>query len=69
MLVDGFDAARRVALIRAVRELTGLGLKEALDLVKAFPRVIRERLPREEAEQLKAHLEAAGAEVLLARAA
>lgn len=59
------DAARRVAVIRAVREAAGLGLKEARDLVDAVPRAVREGLPREQAEQLKARLEEVGAEVSL----
>ena len=59
--LDGFDAPRKLPLVRLLRELLGLGIKEARDLVEAAPRVVRAGLPREEAEQLKARLEEAGA--------
>jgi large subunit ribosomal protein L7/L12 len=61
VVLDGYEAARRVAVIRVVREATGLGLKEARDAVDACPRVVRERLPRPEADHLRALLEQAGA--------
>jgi large subunit ribosomal protein L7/L12 len=51
----------KVNVIKAVREITGLGLKESKDLVDAAPKPVREAVPREEAEQVKAKLEAAGA--------
>jgi large subunit ribosomal protein L7/L12 len=69
VLLRGFDVARRVALIRAVRETMGLGLKEARDLVEAAPRILKERLARAEAEKLRAQMEAAGAKVVLRAAA
>jgi large subunit ribosomal protein L7/L12 len=62
VVLDGYEAARRVAVIRAVREATGLGLKEARDAVDACPRAVQERLPRPEADRLRALLEAAGAQ-------
>jgi large subunit ribosomal protein L7/L12 len=65
VLLAGFDAARKIPVMRAVRELLGLGLKEARDFVEAAPRVVREGLPRPEAEQLKTLLETAGARVTL----
>ena len=52
-----------VPVIKAVREITGLGLKEAKDLVTAAPKVVKEGVSKEEAEKLKADLEAAGAKV------
>jgi large subunit ribosomal protein L7/L12 len=61
VVLDRFDAARRVAVIKAVREVTGLGLKEARDLVDACPKVLQHRLPRGDAERLQAELRAAGA--------
>jgi large subunit ribosomal protein L7/L12 len=61
VVLDEFDAARRVAVIRAVREATGLGLREARDLVDACPKVIQHRLTRERAERLQGELRAAGA--------
>jgi large subunit ribosomal protein L7/L12 len=63
--LDGYEAATRIGVIRAVREATGLGLKEALGLVSQTPCVVKEGLAREEADRLKAVLEAAGASVSL----
>jgi large subunit ribosomal protein L7/L12 len=51
----------KVNVIKAVREITGLGLKESKDLVDAAPKPVREAVPKEEADQVKARLEAAGA--------
>ena len=51
----------KINVIKAVREITGLGLKEAKDLVDAAPKPVREAVPREEADQVKAKLEGAGA--------
>ncbi len=57
--------AAKVKVIKVVREVTGLGLKEAKDLVDAAPKIVKENLPKAEAEELKAKLEAEGAEVAL----
>jgi len=53
----------KLNVIKAVRELTTLGLKEAKDLVEAAPKPVKEAVPKEEAEAAKAKLEAAGAAV------
>jgi large subunit ribosomal protein L7/L12 len=53
--------AEKIQVIKAVRELTGLGLKEAKDLVEAAPKAIREGVSKQDAEAAKAKLEAAGA--------
>jgi large subunit ribosomal protein L7/L12 len=53
----------KINVIKAVREITGLGLKEAKDLVDAAPKAIREGIPKAEAESHKAKLEEAGANV------
>ena len=53
----------KIPVIKVVRELTGLGLKEAKDLVDAFPKPVKEGVNREEAEKIKAALEAQGAKV------
>ena len=53
----------KINVIKAVREITGLGLKEAKDLVDAAPKAIREGVPRAEADAAKAKLEEAGATV------
>ena len=55
--------ANKIAVLKEVRAITGLGLKEAKDLVDAAPKPIKENIKKEEAEALKAQLEAAGATV------
>ena len=56
---------KKVAVIKAVRTITGLGLKEAKDLVESAPAPIKEGVPKAEAEDLKKQLEEAGASVEL----
>ena len=56
----------KIAVIKAVRELTPLGLKEAKDLVEAAPSAVKEAVPKDEAEEAKEKLEAAGATVEVA---
>ena len=63
VILAGFDAAKKVAIIKEVRAITGLGLKEAKELVEAAPKAVKEAAPKEEAEKIKAQLEAAGAKV------
>ncbi len=53
----------KIQVIKTVRELTGLGLKEAKDLVDATPKAVKEGVTREEAEKIKAALEEKGAKV------
>ena len=55
--------AQKLGVIKVVRELTGRGLKDATDLVEAAPKAIKEGVSKEEADKIKADLEAAGAEV------
>src|SRR6516225_9952711 len=57
--------ANKVAAIKAVREITGLGLKEAKDLVEAAPKAVKEGLSKADAEAAKKKLEEAGAKVEL----
>ena len=57
--------ANKVQVIKAVRELTGLGLKEAKDLVDGAPKTVKEGLAKAEAEEAQKKLEAAGAKVEL----
>jgi len=54
---------RKIEVIKAVREVTTLGLKQAKDLVEAAPQVVKEGIPKEEVETIKQKLEAAGATV------
>ena len=57
--------ASKVKVIKVVREITGLGLKEAKEVVDNAPKTIKEAVSKAEAEEIKAKLEAAGAEVTL----
>ena len=63
--LDGCDPTRKITVIKVVREVTGLGLKEAKDLVEGAPKPIRENVPAADAPALKQKLEAAGAKVSL----
>jgi large subunit ribosomal protein L7/L12 len=68
---DSFDVVltgtgdKKIQVIKVVRAVTGLGLKEAKDLVDGAPGAVKEGAPKEEAESIKAQLEEAGAEVEL----
>jgi large subunit ribosomal protein L7/L12 len=62
-LTDG--GAQKIAVIKVVKEVLGLGLKEAKDLVDGAPSVVKEGMKKEDAEALKAKLEEAGAKVTL----
>ena len=57
--------SEKVKVIKVVREITGLGLKEAKDLVDGAPKMLKEGASKEEAEEIKAKLEAEGAKVTL----
>ncbi len=57
--------AEKVKVIKVVREVTGLGLKEAKDLVEAAPKVVKEGASKDDAENIKKSLEEAGAKVTL----
>ena len=57
--------ANKIGVIKEVRAITGLGLKEAKDLVEGAPKVVKEAVGKDEAEKLKAQLEKAGAKVEL----
>jgi len=56
---------KKIEVIKEVRALTGLGLKEAKDLVEGAPKPVKEGIPKDEAEKVKAQLEKAGAKVEL----
>jgi len=56
---------KKINVIKAVREITGLGLKEAKDLVEGAPKPVKEGVPKADADKLKAKLEAEGAKVEL----
>ncbi len=57
--------ASKLAVVKLVKEMTGLGLKEAKELVDGAPKSIKEGAPKDEAESLKSRLEEAGAEIEL----
>ena len=57
--------ANKIKVIKVVREITGLGLKEAKDAVEGAPKVLKEAVSKEEAEDIQAKLEAEGAKVTL----
>jgi len=65
VVLEGFDAAAKIKVIKAVRELTGLGLAEAKAAVEGAPKILKEALPKEEAEELKKKIEEVGGKVTL----
>jgi large subunit ribosomal protein L7/L12 len=64
VILEG-DGGKKIQVIKVVRELTGLGLKEAKDLVEAAPKAVLEKASKENADKAKAKLEAEGAKVTL----
>ena len=65
VVMTGFDAAAKIKVIKAVREITGLGLAEAKAAVEGAPKALKEAVSKDEAEALKKQLEEAGAKVEL----
>jgi large subunit ribosomal protein L7/L12 len=66
VMLDGVgDATKKIGVIKVVRELTNLGLKEAKDKVEGAPQAIKENIPKAEAETIKKKLEDAGAKVTI----
>ena len=65
VILASFDAAAKIKVIKVVREVTGLGLAEAKAVVEGAPKALKEGVSKEEAEELKAKLEAEGAKVEL----
>ena len=65
VVLVGFDAAAKIKVIKAVREITGQGLAEAKATVEGTPSTLKEAISKAEAEELKAKLEEAGAKVEL----
>jgi large subunit ribosomal protein L7/L12 len=59
------SGAQKINVIKAVREITGLGLKESKDLVDGAPKVVKEKVTKEQAEEMKKKLEEAGATVVV----
>ena len=65
VVLTGFDAAAKIKVIKAVREITGLGLAEAKGVVEGAPKTLKEAVSKDEAEEMKKKLEEAGAKVEL----
>ena len=65
VMLAGFDASKKINVIKEVRAITGLGLKEAKDLVEGAPKELKEDASKDEAGEIKEKLEAAGATIEL----
>jgi len=65
VVLESAPADKKIAVIKEVRAITGLGLKEAKDVVDGAPKAVKEGVTKDEAEKLKTQLEAAGAKVKL----
>jgi large subunit ribosomal protein L7/L12 len=65
VVLASFAADKKIGIIKVVRELTGLGLKEAKDLVEAAPKPLKEGVSKAEAEDMKKKMEEAGAKIEL----
>ena len=65
VVLAGFDAAAKIKVIKAVREITGLGLAEAKAAVEGAPKTLKEAVSKDEAEEMKKKLEEAGGKVEL----
>jgi large subunit ribosomal protein L7/L12 len=63
VMLDGFEDAKKIGVIKVVRAATGLGLKEAKDLVEGAPSKVKEGISKDDAAKLKKELEEAGAKV------
>jgi large subunit ribosomal protein L7/L12 len=63
VILEAVPADKKIAVLKVVRELTGLGLKDAKDLVEAAPKAVKEGVSKEEANEIKKKLEEAGATV------
>jgi large subunit ribosomal protein L7/L12 len=63
VILEGFDAAKKIGVIKVIRALTNLGLKEAKDLVEGAPSKVKEGVSKEDAEKAKKELEEAGGKV------
>ena len=63
--LTGFDAAKKLNIIKEVKSLLGLGLKEAKDLIEKLPTVLKSAVPTEEADTLKSKLEELGCQINL----
>jgi large subunit ribosomal protein L7/L12 len=65
VILEGVPADKKIAILKVVRGLTGLGLKEAKELVEAAPKAVKEGVAKDDAEAAKKDLEEAGAKVIV----
>nr|YP_009237848.1 ribosomal protein L12 [Gracilariopsis lemaneiformis]YP_009294749.1 ribosomal protein L12 [Gracilariopsis chorda]AJO68390.1 ribosomal protein L12 [Gracilariopsis lemaneiformis]AML79878.1 ribosomal protein L12 [Gracilariopsis lemaneiformis]AOM67009.1 ribosomal protein L12 [Gracilariopsis chorda]UAD88933.1 ribosomal protein L12 [Gracilariopsis chorda] len=65
LILEEVPAAKKIAILKVVRSMTGLGLKEAKDLVESAPKTIKEGITKESSEEMKKQLEDAGAKVTI----
>jgi large subunit ribosomal protein L7/L12 len=65
VILEEVPADKKIAILKEVRAITGLGLKEAKDLVEAAPKAVKEAIAKEAAEELKKQLEAVGAKIAI----
>ena len=65
VILEDVPADKKIAILKVVRSVTGLGLKEAKDLVESAPKTVKDGAPKAEAEDIKKQLEEAGAKVAL----
>ncbi|MFH7025887.1 MAG: 50S ribosomal protein L7/L12 [Heteroscytonema crispum UTEX LB 1556] len=65
VILESVPADKKIAVLKIVRELTGLGLKEAKDLVEAAPKSVKEGIPKDAAEDAKKRIEEAGGKVTI----
>ena len=65
VMLEEFPADKKIAVIKVVREVTGLGLKEAKELVEGAPKAVKDSAPKAEADEIKKKLTDAGAKVAL----
>ena len=63
VILAGFEDSKKIGVIKEIRGITGLGLKEAKDMVEGSPKTVKEGISKDEAEKIKATLEAAGAKI------
>lgn len=65
VIIESVQTAKRLTVIKVIRTITSLGLKEAKDLIESLPKTVTQGLSKEKAEEIKKLLEEAGASVLL----
>lgn len=65
VVLEGFDSAKKIQVIKVVRAVTSLGLKEAKDLVEGAPKPVKEGISKEDAEKVQKELQEAGGEVAI----